>query len=594
MGKKKDTAELRRREAELEAALAKKASKKDKRTPADVDLSGLKPKALRSLVADKSNGKPLRLAAKAELERRDNVDTANAVLQASTASEPEKAKPGKKVKPERPAGPLSAEERAALSPGAQAVVDAADEAMAGAAANAEKQTAAIKARVEAKKARRAELASDDYRAAVDRADDEAVRAYNDEAALLGLGSFLTSDAEREALADAGVTDASEPGEPVKPKRKPKPRAPLGDPDDPEDDDPAPQVVEPIETETGTVYAAGEASDEPFGKPSEAPAVDYEVNGLGQYKVKRPSDGKLVGYTRVTTFIDTNESKGMLEAWKMRVLLEGVAVAETPDGERMPEPVSARVRDLVHVRDTAIAKARKADKKGKLAAGQLGTIVDGAWADFKRALNDLAEHLLEVGGAHEKAAKGTSLHALCEVYDREGIDAVGDMLTAGLITPADLADVEAYGRALEAAGVKVLPEYIEQPVVIHEEKIAGRLDRIVLAKLPGAQRATRMVLDVKSGRIDFGAGKIAQQLEKYAKGTPYDLDTHETLPPHGASRTKALVLHLPAGSGEAAIYVVDLSVGRVGNDLSAKVRAFRNDGKRAIDTKVDLTKPAVTE
>lgn len=355
-------------------------------------------------------------------------------------------------------------------------------------------------------------------------------------------------------------------------------------------------VEELETERGREFVGSvEVSNETakpteeFAKPSEAPKVDFEVNGNGQYKIKRLSDGKLVGYTRTTTYISNLEDRSRLESWKLRMLLEGVAVNDTEPHERDvagAEPVAAVMADLLHRRDVAIAKARKADRKGKLVVGQLATIVNAAQSEFKKAVDELAESLLEVGGAHEKREKGTDLHALMELADREGIDAVGDLLTEGKITPADLADVEAYLAACERAGIKIVRELIEQPIVVEDLKVAGRLDRVVYVKFPGMTRATRCVGDIKTGNIEYGPGKLAQQLEIYSKGEGYDLDTHERTDLK-LSRTKAIVIHVPAGTGTAFVYPVDLSVGRVGNELSGKVRAWRNDGKRAVDFKTDL-------
>lgn len=338
--------------------------------------------------------------------------------------------------------------------------------------------------------------------------------------------------------------------------------------------------------------------ENFAKPSEAPQVDFETNGLGQYKVKRLSDGKMVGFTRTTTYIAVLEDTTALTKWKMRILLEGVAAAETPDAEgRMDEPVTAKVRDLVHNRDVAIAKARKADRKGKLHPGQLATLVDGAWGDFKRALDKLADEVFEIGGGREAATKGTDIHALCDLYDSEGIDAVQDKLEAGEITPSDFADVEAYAEACRKLGLKVVAA--EQVIVNDDLKVAGRLDRIVLARLPEIRhpktgevlrvadaRAKRYVLDIKTGRIDYGTGKIAQQIRMYAESSAYDLETHERTS-HGANRTAGLVLHLPAGSGEAKVHLVDLAIGGRGNKLAGEVRAFRNEGRKAIQLDTDL-------
>lgn len=625
--------------AELEARSAKierKRKTKGKALPEDAndsnerDLTTLKRKALKTLIADKTNG-ALRKAAKAELKRRDagEIDIAAEAAKAYAATSPEqdaadvkaarKAEAAKPVKPAKPAhkrdlrptivpeDELAGVQAVTHSPAA--IVEAADKVLAdpNASEGALKSARAarskaleamspedLKARVQEKALARKALTAE--AASVDRSDADAVAAYNAKMDALGGGKFITSDAERETRA-AGLAQSTEEGAAII-------NAALEgdvtiDIEDLPGSEPAAQEVDEVETEEGRVFAAGEpgpsvtanpADDRGFALPSEGVAADFEVNGNGQYKIKRLSDGKIVGYTRATTYIGTNEDKTLLEKWKMRILLEGVALNDTPDDDgKMAEPVVGVIRQLIHVRDVTIAKARKADRKGKLVPGQFGTINDGAWSEFKRELDKLADNLLELGGVHVKAEKGTELHELTELYDREGIDAVGDLAAEGKITHADLADVEAYARAVEAAGIKIIPEFIEQPIVVEELKVAGRLDRVVMAKLPGAARAARYIFDVKSGRIDLGAGKIAQQLEMYSRGETYDLETHDR-GKHGASRTKGLVLHLVPGSGEAHIYVIDLGTGRVGNELSAKVRAFRNDGKRAIDRTVDLAKP----
>jgi hypothetical protein len=335
----------------------------------------------------------------------------------------------------------------------------------------------------------------------------------------------------------------------------------------------------------------------FAKPSEAPLVDFEVNGNGQYKVKRLSDGKIVGFTRTTTYIDNLEDKSALTKWKMRMLLEGVAAAEEP-GER--EGVTAQIRELAHRRDVAIAKARKKDRKGDLQVGQLGALVDGAWGAFKKAMDALADEVFELGGGREAATKGTDIHALTELYDSEGIDAVQELLEEGEITPADFADVEAYAYACQTLGLKVVA--IEQVIVNDDLQVAGRLDRIYLAKLPEIRdpktgevlrvadaRAKRYVGDVKTGRVDYGQGKMAQQLRMYADSKAYDLNTHERSS-HGANRSLGLIIHLPAGSGKAEVLPVFLDIGARGNKLSGEVRSFRNEGKKAI-VPVDLAEVA---
>lgn len=442
----------------------------------------------------------------------------------------------------------------------------------------------IRARLTAKKDRRALLESDEYRAGVDRADAEAVKAYNDELASLGGSRFLTSDAEREKVAAM----AASLGKPEPTTAAP---APAPEPEPQPEPEPEPQAAEATPS-----IAEPQAAEVALRKPSEAPQVDFDTNGLGQYKVRLPDSDKIIGYTRVTTYIDALEDKSLLTKWKMRVLLEGVALTDAD--EASDEPVTIRVRELVHRRDVTLAKARKADRKGKLRPGELAELTEAAWKDFKSAMDALADEVFELGGGLEAATKGTDIHALCDLYDREGMAAVEAKLDAGEITPSDLEDVRAYAAACERLGLKVTAS--ELPVVNDELRVAGRLDRVFLAKLPEIRdpktgevikpadtRAKRYVGDIKTGNVEFGPGKIAQQLDMYQKGTPYDLDTHERLASHGANPQWGLLLHVPAGKAECRVHLVDLKLGAKGNALAAQVRAFRNDGKRAYSTKLDV-------
>lgn len=466
----------------------------------------------------------------------------------------------------------------------------------------------LKARVEAKKARRAALEA--TRDEVDRGDADAVRAWNLEYADLGGSSYITSDAEREgAKKPKKGSIAAIPGQ-VMAEAEARVEAAYDALEDAARADLAtdvaviePPVVEKVETEQGTVFAAGAAAlsdvdekakaaraklDANLVKPSDVQGPpDFETNGRGQYKVKRLSDGKVVGFTRVTTYIDVLEHKGQLEAWKLRMLLEGVAgleVAETP------QHVLVEVRDIMHARDVAIAKAHKADRKGKLEVGQLASLVKAANDAAKKRLDPLAEQAIDAAGAHAKREKGTSLHSLFEVADEHGIEAVEKMHADDpeAVTPADIADCRAYLGALEAHGLRIVDREV---VVVNDElNVAGRLDRIVLWKQPGAQRATRVVADIKTGRVDYSQGKIAQQIEAYARGVQYDLETHERKS-HGASKAIGLLIHVQAGSGVATVSPVDLTLGKKGNRLAGEVRAWRTEGRKAIGDPLTVEAPA---
>lgn len=557
---KKERKALKAREAEIRAELERRAAKKAKKkrkaeaAAAEKPKKGKKSKAAKSASADLpelppvvadavADAKAARKAKRAEREAaaaEPAVGEVVATMDGGEATVIEPPKKAKKSKRDETIDPDTGKTR--------------PEVIAARKAEREKTTDEIDAAIKARLAKkRAERDPDDVTSArnVDALDGETEVEYQQRK--------LRERAEADAVAKAAdAVDAIK------------------------------HAVEAVETEHGREFVVGGADDaEPvvdavsdFAQPSEAPRLDFEVNGNGQYKVARPSDGKLVGYTRVTTYIGCLEDTTMLTAWKMRLLLEGVAAAE-----ELGDPAfTSRVRDLVHNRDLAIAKARKADRKGKLGAGELATYVDGAWSDFKRAMDALADEAFELGGGREKAQKGTDIHDLCALAVQEGIDAVGAKLEAGEITPADLADVEAFLAALDKLGAKVID--VERVIVNDDLKVAGRLDYILMLKLPGAQRASRYVADLKTGRVDYGTGKIAMQLGQYSDGVGYDLNTHER-EDLKINRTKAILIHLPAGTAKATVHIADLGAARRGNKLAAEVRAWRNEGKKAIDLKSNV-------
>lgn len=450
-------------------------------------------------------------------------------------------------------------------------------------------TEEIKARVQAKRAKRAEGL--DLWDTVDRGDAALVAEWNDTYAEL-TGRSMTSEDEVAARVAAVHGDVTAKIDAVEAEVE-KVEA---------------QVAEEIATETGREFAVGSAEHvidvvEQFGKPSDAPAElesgrnGYKIWTVGEDgKVLQKKDGTPSTqrqFTRVTTYIDNLEDKTALVDWKMRSLLEGVVVNEEEVGNQLAEGnladelILSKVRDAMHIRDVAIGKARKSDRKGKLDVGELGLLTADALKAFKATMRDLAEQALELGGANVKREKGTDLHSLTEVYDREGMEPINEMLRAEEITPADHADVVAYATALIDAGIEIVS--IEQVVVHDGRKHAGRLDRVVLAKTPGPRKTRRrMVADVKTGNIEYGIGKLAQQLEAYASSQAYDLETGERTDMK-LDKTVGLVIHLPAGTATCKIHTVDLTIGKKGNGLSAEVRAWRNESKKALDTSVDLAK-----
>ncbi|MFD3449049.1 hypothetical protein ACFDTO_31255 [Microbacteriaceae bacterium 4G12] len=378
-----------------------------------------------------------------------------------------------------------------------------------------------------------------------------------------------------------------------------------------------QAVEVVETETGREFAAGESvATDDFAKPSEAPRELEE--GRNGYKIiqldaaGKPDPRKVRQMTRVTTFVSNIDDETTLKKWDKRNVAEGLALDATSPESAGLVP---KINELAHRRDVAIAKAIKADRKGRLGVGEVATLIADAEKVAKDAIDAIVEEAAELAGRSSKARAGTHLHALAEISDEKGIDEVRRMHEAGEtillaetgedvpITATDLASIEAYDERMRRLGAKVIES--EAVIVNDEMGYAGRLDRIIMARLPelvigkgtlgeyvrpADQRARRYVADIKSGRVDLGAGKIARQLAAYALGDLYDLETGERTR-HSAVRDVALVFHLPQGAGVCTVHPVDLKAGTTLLKLSAEVRRARNTGRKTIDTSVDIAGPA---
>ena len=383
---------------------------------------------------------------------------------------------------------------------------------------------------------------------------------------------------------------------------------------------AEQVAEVVETEQGRVFETGTpAPARAFVNPSDAgPELEEGRNG---YKIiqlgtdGKPDPRKVRQMTRVTTFVGNIDDETTLKKWDKRMVAEGLATEATSTSGY---PLLTQIDEIVHRREAKIAKAIKADRKGKLGIGEVGRLVAEAEKEAKDALDAIVEEAAALAGRNDKANFGTHLHTLAEISDEKGIDAVrqahesGELVAHdndgkdGLepmpVTATDVASIEAYAERMQRLGAKVI--YSEAVIVNDEMGYAGRLDRIIMARLPeltlsdgtkrpADQRARRYVADIKSGRIDLGAGKIARQLAAYALGKVYDLKTGERTT-HGAARDVALVFHLPQGEGVCTVHAVDLKAGTALLKLSAEVRRARNTGRKTIDTSVDIADPATDE
>lgn len=269
--------------------------------------------------------------------------------------------------------------------------------------------------------------------------------------------------------------------------------------------------------------------------TETPKPDERLIKNGRYQIT-PADGKKVkAHTRITNFAKKLEDEYNLTKWKQRMVLLGAA-------QRSDITVAA------------------------LAA-----------SDDKDALDALAEAALDAAKANVARETGSALHRLCERVDR------GETLE---LPDPWRADVDAYTRALTDLAADV--ELIEQVVVYPRLTLAGRLDRTV--QISG----TRYICDLKTGAdLRYSWGSIALQLALYAGAeTVYDPITKEHRPMPDCDQSRALVIHLPAGRGEATPYWINLEAGRRGISLVERLLEWRRNTKLLATT--DRTSPIVAD
>lgn len=247
----------------------------------------------------------------------------------------------------------------------------------------------------------------------------------------------------------------------------------------------------------------------------APAPSVERDRYGRPGIYDES-GKRTWYTRATTVAETLDDRFNLELWKCRQVADGLS--------RRP--------DLL-----AMVSAKREDKQ---------------------AMNGLVSDAMEAAASGAAANLGTALHALAEIVDR-GQD-------PGEVPEQLKADLDAYRKATDGWTWT----HVEQMTVIDDLRIAGTPDRV------GYRRAGKVIIaDLKTGdgALTFGQTSIAAQLAIYAHARAYDLVTHERSD-LDVDLEHAMVIHVPVGSGEATLHVVDIAAGWEAVQHSTWTRAWR--------------------
>lgn len=201
-----------------------------------------------------------------------------------------------------------------------------------------------------------------------------------------------------------------------------------------------------------------------------------------------------------------------------------------------------------------------DLRGQVAANWPPT------EETKSALRRLVKESQEAAGSNTGAKNGDTLHTMTANLDRGRI--TGDEPHLEDYAP----DLKAYQAFIEAAGIEIVPEYVERTVVLERYGVAGSFDRLV------RKDGKLYVLDLKTG-VHLGFGEWAVQLSLYAHGESlydWDTETHEDFPE--VDQEHGLVLHLPFGEAKPALYVVDLVKGWEAAQQALAIHAWRKTQK----------------
>lgn len=356
------------------------------------------------------------------------------------------------------------------------------------------------------------------------------------------------------------------------------------------------VDEPVEVVAATEHTEVEGTD----APGDAPQVENVEPQVRRDRWDRPiiltPEGKEEGYRRMTTFIDAIEDKTTLVDWKQRVVVVGVAAIEQKavGGDGVPEvmgidevsseSVLARV-EASNITFSAAMHALKKDlRKGKIDSADYADAVAQVERAQKSELNSLVDEAFRAGDGFLKAEAGTRLHKLMEYVD------LGKPLPED-VTDLERRDIAAVLDAYKQLDFKILD--VERFVVRDDLKAAGTLDRRGSYNSPKLGRRVVAIGDLKTGRMDFGASKMARQLAGYAGGkgwNPAEPEKRENL---RCNREVGLIFHIPSGSGICSVYEMDLTVGDKGLKLCSAIYAYRAETSTLAKVTADRTKDPVS-
>jgi hypothetical protein len=218
-------------------------------------------------------------------------------------------------------------------------------------------------------------------------------------------------------------------------------------------------------------------------------------------------------------------------------------------------------------------------KGVATRNDLYALAAATDLNDKNTFDKLTEAAFESAGGSSAASTGTALHSFTEQVDEGYEPQVPDIWKP---------DIAAYKRLVSVNGLEFPKEGIERIVVNEHLGIAGTFDRIARLTKPlrvkvgdeyvNLKEGDWVVLDLKTGKdLSYGWRDIAAQLAAYANADAMwnpVTKRFESLP--DLNKMVALVVHLPAGTGEATLYGVDIDKGYQAAELCVMIREWRKE------------------
>lgn len=275
---------------------------------------------------------------------------------------------------------------------------------------------------------------------------------------------------------------------------------------------------------------------------------------GESKKDSPPGWRKISYTRTTTYIDVLEDKEQLMTWEGRMVLIGAAL------------------DTGFLKDVAT--------------------MDPEEKETKDLLNRRAEAAKELAGANKKSNDGTFLHELSEIVDQGlPLPATHPDPDSGAdreVTDDDRDRMDSYRVATAFLHIVLM----EQLMVHDDLQVAGTPDRVsrvrdgVELQAPDGHvfRPDELIItDLKTGRVDYGALKMAMQLALYSRSKKYDKATGKRIIVPRINQKWGLIMHMPS-QGESqgtTLYWVNLELGWEAVLLARQVRAIRTKGRKAL-------------